>query len=104
MDNFLICPYARQNPKQFLLALSQVEKSNFVTVMKVDVMTHDPLPVTIACNNNVYLVQGFRSKNLEAEESKCVTECAQKYMKMTQRVGLRMGEYQYAKSQLQQRK
>lgn len=86
------------------LLCRKLEKINYVAVMKIDVMTHDPLPVTTACNNVVCLFQGFRSKNLEAEESKCVTECAQKYMKMTQRVGLRMGEYQYAKSQLQQRK
>ena len=43
--------------------------------------------------------QGFRSKNLEEEESKCVTGCAEKYMKLAQRVGFRLGEYQAVKAQ-----
>ena len=47
-------------------------------------------------------LQGFRSKNLEEEESKCVTGCAEKYMKLAQRVGFRLGEYQALKAQEQQ--
>ena len=47
-------------------------------------------------------LQGFRSKNLEESESKCVNQCAEKFMKLTQRVGFRFSEYQTIKAQQQQ--
>lgn len=46
-------------------------------------------------------MQGFRTKNLEDQEGKCISQCAEKFMKMTQRVGFRMTEYHAAKSQSQ---
>ena len=36
---------------------------------------------------------GIRSKNLEESEEKCVTQCSEKFMKLTQRVGFRFQEY-----------
>lgn len=36
---------------------------------------------------------GIRSKNLEDAEEKCVTQCSEKFMKLTQRVGFRFSEY-----------
>jgi hypothetical protein len=46
-------------------------------------------------------IKGFRSKNLEEGEAKCVANCAEKFMKLSQRVGFRMGEYNAVKSQSQ---
>ena len=46
-------------------------------------------------------LQGFRSKNLEESESKCVNQCAEKFMKLTQRVGFRFSEYQTIQGQQQ---
>jgi import inner membrane translocase subunit TIM9 len=43
----------------------------------------------------------FRSKNLDANEKKCMTSCADKYFKYTTRTGLRFQEEQ-AELQLQQ--
>ena len=36
---------------------------------------------------------GFKSKQLDDTESKCVSQCAEKYMKLTQRVGFRFAEF-----------
>ena len=47
-------------------------------------------------------LQGFRSKNLEESEAKCINQCAEKFMKLTQRVGFRFSEYQTIQAQQQQ--
>ena len=39
-------------------------------------------------------ISGFRSKALSDKESGCVTKCAEKYIKLTQRVGFRFAEHQ----------
>lgn len=39
-------------------------------------------------------VSSFRSKNLDKGEIGCVDNCANRYIKMTQRVGLRFAEHQ----------
>ena len=39
-------------------------------------------------------VTGFRSKTLSKGEIGCVEQCAERYIKMTQRVGLRFAEHQ----------
>ena len=39
-------------------------------------------------------VFGFRSKTLDKGEITCVEQCAERYIKMTQRVGLRFAEHQ----------
>ncbi len=36
---------------------------------------------------------GIRSKTLDDKEAQCVTQCAEKFMKLTQRVGFRFAEY-----------
>lgn len=38
--------------------------------------------------------QSFKSKKLDDTESKCVTNCAEKFMRLTQRVGFRVAEHQ----------
>eukprot|EP01041_Mallomonas_annulata_P008054 gene8054-16512_t len=44
-------------------------------------------------------VTTFRSKQLDEKENKCVAQCSEKFMKLTQRVGLRFAEYQALKAQ-----
>mmetsp|Transcript_23151 Transcript_23151/g.48906 ORF Transcript_23151/g.48906 Transcript_23151/m.48906 type:complete len:97 (-) Transcript_23151:224-514(-) len=39
-------------------------------------------------------VSSFRSKSLDKYETSCVENCASRYIKMTQRVGLRFAEHQ----------
>uniref|UniRef100_A0A7R9Z9X8 Mitochondrial import inner membrane translocase subunit n=1 Tax=Pseudictyota dubia TaxID=2749911 RepID=A0A7R9Z9X8_9STRA len=39
-------------------------------------------------------VTSFRSKTLDKSEISCVENCASRYLKMTQRVGLRFAEHQ----------
>jgi len=39
-------------------------------------------------------VTSFRSKALDKSEISCVEQCASRYIKMTQRVGLRFAEHQ----------
>jgi hypothetical protein len=39
-------------------------------------------------------VTGFRSKTMDKSEISCVESCADRYVKMTQRVGLRFAEHQ----------
>lgn len=39
-------------------------------------------------------VGSFRSKTLDKSETSCVENCAARYIKMTQRVGLRFAEHQ----------
>mmetsp|Transcript_23502 Transcript_23502/g.42085 ORF Transcript_23502/g.42085 Transcript_23502/m.42085 type:complete len:95 (+) Transcript_23502:257-541(+) len=39
-------------------------------------------------------VSSFRSKSLDKNETACVEHCAERYIKMTQRVGLRFAEQQ----------
>lgn len=39
-------------------------------------------------------VSSFRSKTLDRSETTCVEFCASRYIKMTQRVGLRFAEHQ----------
>ena len=43
----------------------------------------------------------FSSKVLSDGESKCIASCAEKYMKLTQRVGFRFSEHQAMKAQEQ---
>ena len=38
--------------------------------------------------------QGFKTKSLEDHEQKCISHCTEKYMKLSQRVGLRYSEQQ----------
>lgn len=50
-------------------------------------------------NNLVYrcfdgCVGSFRSKTLDSKEIVCVENCAARFVKMTQRVGLRFAEHQ----------
>jgi len=40
----------------------------------------------------------FNSKQLSEDESKCVCQCSEKFMKLTQRVGFRFAEYQATKN------
>lgn len=48
-------------------------------------------------------IQGFSSKQLNETESKCITHCSEKFMKLTQRAGFRFAENQALKgAQLQQ--
>lgn len=47
-------------------------------------------------------VVSFRSKALTATEEKCVSTCAEKYMKHSGRVGQRFGEYTVAEQAAQQ--
>jgi import inner membrane translocase subunit TIM9 len=42
-------------------------------------------------------VTSFRSKQLEEGEAKCMTQCTEKFLKLTQRVGFRYNEYQNQK-------
>mmetsp|Transcript_31909 Transcript_31909/g.71635 ORF Transcript_31909/g.71635 Transcript_31909/m.71635 type:complete len:96 (-) Transcript_31909:1259-1546(-) len=44
------------------------------------------------CFNNC--VTSFRSKSLDKYETPCIENCAERYVKMTQRVGLRFAEQQ----------
>mmetsp|Transcript_10586 Transcript_10586/g.13063 ORF Transcript_10586/g.13063 Transcript_10586/m.13063 type:complete len:99 (+) Transcript_10586:132-428(+) len=39
-------------------------------------------------------VYSFRSKSIDKYETSCVENCASRYIKMTQRVGLRFAEHQ----------
>ena len=39
-------------------------------------------------------VHNFRSKTLDTVEVKCTEQCAERYIKLTQRVGLRFAEHQ----------
>lgn len=39
-------------------------------------------------------VHNFRSKTLDTAEVKCTEQCAERYIKLTQRVGLRFAEHQ----------
>jgi import inner membrane translocase subunit TIM9 len=39
-------------------------------------------------------VSSFRSKTLDKSETGCVENCGARYVKMTQRVGLRFAEHQ----------
>jgi import inner membrane translocase subunit TIM9 len=41
----------------------------------------------------------FSSKTLNDGESKCISNCSQKFLKLTQRVGFRFAEYQAQKAQ-----
>jgi hypothetical protein len=43
--------------------------------------------------------QNFQSKTLDEKEVKCVTLCAEKYLKATQRMGFRFAEHQTNKAQ-----
>ncbi|CAB9526045.1 membrane translocase subunit TIM9 [Seminavis robusta] len=46
----------------------------------------------------------FRSKTLEKYETSCMENCASRYIKMAQRVGLRFQEHQAMQQQQQQPK
>jgi import inner membrane translocase subunit TIM9 len=39
-------------------------------------------------------VYNFRSKTLDKSEATCTEQCAERYIKLTQRVGLRFAEHQ----------
>mmetsp|Transcript_24704 Transcript_24704/g.41771 ORF Transcript_24704/g.41771 Transcript_24704/m.41771 type:complete len:99 (+) Transcript_24704:43-339(+) len=41
----------------------------------------------------------FASKTLNDGETKCISNCSQKFLKLTQRVGYRFAEYQAQKAQ-----
>ncbi|KAJ8601582.1 hypothetical protein CTAYLR_005241 [Chrysophaeum taylorii] len=43
-------------------------------------------------------VRSFRSKAMDSKEEACVANCAEKYIKMTQRVGYRFAEHQAAQA------
>mmetsp|Transcript_7071 Transcript_7071/g.10514 ORF Transcript_7071/g.10514 Transcript_7071/m.10514 type:complete len:99 (-) Transcript_7071:100-396(-) len=40
----------------------------------------------------------FNSKQLTEGETKCISQCSEKFMKLTQRVGFRFSEYQAIKA------
>lgn len=44
-------------------------------------------------------VSSFRSKSLDKYETSCMENCASRYIKMTQRVGLRFAEHQAMQQQ-----
>lgn len=44
-------------------------------------------------------VHSFRSKTMDKSEASCVEHCAARYVKMTQRVGLRFAETQALQQQ-----
>ncbi|KAJ1458607.1 Tim10/DDP family zinc finger protein [Pelagophyceae sp. CCMP2097] len=46
-------------------------------------------------------VNGFRSKTMDPKEEACVCKCAEKYIKLTQRVGFRFAEHQAQQQQQQ---
>ncbi|KAL7574684.1 hypothetical protein ACA910_003027 [Epithemia clementina (nom. ined.)] len=46
-------------------------------------------------------VTSFRSKTLDKSEITCVEQCSSRYVKMTQRVGLRFAEHQAIQQQQQ---
>ena len=46
-----------------------------------------------------YFTQGFNSKQLSDGEVKCISQCSEKYLKLTQRVGFRFAEQQTLKEQ-----
>ena len=48
------------------------------------------------------LSQKFNSKELDSGEEKCLKACAEKYLKLTQRVGFRFAEHQAKQSAAQQ--
>lgn len=43
-----------------------------------------------------HCVASFRSKALDKKEDECICRCAEKYIKLTQRVGFRFAEHQAA--------
>jgi len=47
-------------------------------------------------------VHGFRSKKLDDKEEGCISKCAEKFLKHSQRVGVRFAEAQAAMAQQQQ--
>ena len=47
-------------------------------------------------------VSSFRSKTLDKSEISCVEHCASRYIKMTQRTGLRFAEHQALQQQRQE--
>ncbi|CAM9586113.1 unnamed protein product [Chrysoparadoxa australica] len=46
--------------------------------------------------------RGFKSKHLDDKEGTCVSNCAEKFIKVTQRVGFRFSEHQAANAAAQQ--
>jgi hypothetical protein len=46
----------------------------------------------------LYFSQNFSGKTLDEKESKCMAHCAEKFLKLTQRVGFRFSEYQAQKA------
>ena len=44
-------------------------------------------------------IYNFRSKTLDKSEISCVEQCAERYIKLTQRVGLRFAEHQAIQQQ-----
>jgi import inner membrane translocase subunit TIM9 len=63
-------------------------------------LEHMQLKDSLAMYNNLVercfegCVSSFRSKTLDKSETACVENCAARYVKMTQRVGLRFAEHQ----------
>lgn len=43
-------------------------------------------------------IRGFRSKSMDTKEETCVSNCADKYIKLTKRVGHRFAEHQATQS------
>ena len=43
--------------------------------------------------------QTFKSKSLDTKEDECICKCAEKYIKLTQRVGFRFAEHQASQGQ-----
>ena len=46
----------------------------------------------------IFMCKGFSTKTLENKESKCISNCAEKYLKLTQRIGYRFSEAQAAQA------
>ena len=68
--------------------------------LKVELAPHICIDWSIRMYNNLVercfsqCITSFRSKTLDGSEVSCVENCAARYVKMTQRVGLRFAEHQ----------
>ena len=56
--------------------------------------THDSMYNSLVERCFDSCVSSFRSKTIDQSETVCVENCAARYVKMTQRVGLRFAEHQ----------
>lgn len=84
-------------------AVSQIpehQKPEFMRSLEA-MQTKDSLRMYNDLVERCYLqcVTSFRSQSLSDGEKTCVSSCAEKYVKLTQRVGFRFAEHQAAQGQ-----